>query len=464
MKKTMVSPGRLLVMLLLLAGLAGCQMAEQQSEAPPPDALSHDQIIADLDALQESATGSLAQSGKSLFLLPGGVPLSARDLSTYLNAIKSNLASFVSQCTGGSPYLVVAKKVSWASVVETPLGQVSVTESGLMWVPFTWGRLKYFPIISYQHGTQVYQDCAPSRFNANPLAVLYSRDVTGSFQNYVECLVGALMASAGYVVVMPDYVGFGDCTAFDHPYVHRSLGNSVAGIVGRATGILGSGLVRWNGEVFLTGYSEGGYATMVGAPALQAAGIPVTATIPCDGAYDLSGTMLTQMLTKEVLVPSYLLYTASGYHAVYGDAGFTYAYLLEHDYAALLAAGLFDGTHTNAYIEALGLPSTPVSMLTDTAATDLLNKTSPVYSLLVENNAWVDWVPVPPSPVCFVHCPADDVVPFDNANQAVANLPPGIARIQEVPALPFVDTLLGSKHVAAYPTAMLAAFVIINGS
>lgn len=67
--------------------------------------------------------------------------------------------------------------------------------------------------------------------------------------------------------------------------------------------------------------------------------IPVAAIVPCDGAYDLSGVMLTQMLTgTNVKVPSCLLYTVSGYHTVYGDA-VNYGNLLQPAFANLLTGG-----------------------------------------------------------------------------------------------------------------------------
>jgi hypothetical protein len=125
------------------------------------------------------------------------------------------------------------------------------------------GLVEKAPVIAYQHSTHVYRECAPSHYNANPFAILWAKDLTGALQNYVECIVGGLMASAGYIVAMPDYAGFGASGAM-HPYVHLSLGRSVEGIVALA---LAHGTA--NGNVSPTGYSEGGYATMAGAKALQ---------------------------------------------------------------------------------------------------------------------------------------------------------------------------------------------------
>ena len=454
MRKSAISYGRVIVALLVLAGLAGCVVPNQPVDQPPEEALSYEDLLANLDALEGPAARSLTQPEQTVFTLPNGSMLSRRDLSAYLAGVKNDLAGSIYASTKGKPYLVVPVRLAW--------GSGDARESGLMWVPFTWGRPQSFPVVSYQHGTQVYQDSAPSRFRANPLTVLSSPDLTGALQNYVECVVGALVASAGYIVVMPDYVGFGESTVPDHPYVTLALGDSVTGALGAAQAALRRSPVSASGKVFLTGYSEGGYATMAGARALQLDGVVPAGIVPCDGPYDLSGTMLRQMLYQEVKVPSYLLYAASGLHALYPSLD--YGALLKPPYVALLNGGLFDGTHTNAEIAALGLPSEPVEMLDPDAADLLRIPTGAVYGLLAANDAWQGWVPA--APIVFVHCPLDDVVPYENAEVArgiLVGLGLPVPPIVDVPPVPIIDELAGSVHLAAYPTAMLAAFTIIEG-
>jgi hypothetical protein len=177
MKKLAVSLGRVLFILLVLAGLSVCTMPDQSESSPPEDALSFDQLLASLDELQGSAAQSPSAPGKSLF--------SSADLSAYINAIKRDLAAYIYSCTSGAPYPVVPKSVTF----DADPGTGYVPESGLIWVPFTLNWLKKFPIISYQHGTQVAWECATSRFNSNPLAILSARDLTGALQNYIECVV-----------------------------------------------------------------------------------------------------------------------------------------------------------------------------------------------------------------------------------------------------------------------------------
>ena len=449
MKNRVISRVGIAVVLLLLVGLVGCVMPDQPSSQPPENTYSTGDLLANLDALQGPSARSLSVVGKSVFTLPGGGQLSTQDLASYLSAIKTNFANYASSLTRGSPYLVTAVKLSWGG-----------SNSGLMWVPFTWFHSASFPVISYQHGTQVYRPIAPSRFDVNPLDVFSSPDQMGALQNYVECVVGALMASAGSIVVMPDYQGFGD-SGVTHPYVTATLGDSVTGAVAAAQAALARSVVKPKARLFLTGYSEGGYATMAAARAFGGA---VTATVACDGPYDLSGTMVQQMLstTQAPKVPWYLLYTASGFNAAYGI-----------DLPSLINAtwfpklSLFDGTHTNPQIDtAVPAGTFPSDMLTPGALSDLSAGTGIVFGTLEANDGWVGWTPR--SPVVLVHCPQDDVVPVANRDVAVAQFQEegvGVAALVktiDVQPVTFIESLLGSTHVAAYPTAMLAAFTAIH--
>ena len=213
----------------------------------------------------KSATGVFAMPTET-----SGAPFSAAELAAFIGGIKTELANFAASRSSSKPNLVLPVRLRAAG------------QSGLMWVPLSLGKILSAPIIAYQHGTEVYWKCAPSRYDPNPLSVLASPDVTGAFLNYMECTTAALMASAGYIVVMADYPGFGDSRA-SHPYVTLSLGDSVLTMLGAAMSALSSPFASAhpNGKIFLIGYSEGGFVTMAAAKTLQEHALPVTAAVPC---------------------------------------------------------------------------------------------------------------------------------------------------------------------------------------
>lgn len=133
------------------------------------------------------------------------------------------------------------------------------------------------PVLSYQHGTTFYDAEAPS-----------NHAVPGE--------VAVVLASLGYVVVAPDYVGFGTSRGAAHPYL---LATPTAAAVndmlsaGKTWRALNQ--VADNGQLFLTGYSEGGYATMAAHRELQASGSPHLANLRMAvvgaGPYDVQTTL-----------------------------------------------------------------------------------------------------------------------------------------------------------------------------
>ena len=457
MKKSLLSLGAVTAALLSFSFLFGCSPPVLPMGDPGESAVSAEELLANLDALG-------AVKGKALFSASSipkttGVPFTPDELAAYLDAISGTMKAYIESIVPGGLHLVM------------PVKLYSEGQSGLMWVPVSLDRSFCAPIISFQHGTQVFWECAPSRFNPNPLAVLGSHDVAGAFQNYVECVVGALMASAGYIVVMPDYPGFG-ANRDPHPYVHISLGESARKIFMRARNVLKRlpASARFNGRTYLMGYSEGGFATMAAARVFQKTNIPVTAAVPCAGSYDLSGTMLDEVLAgTPALVPYYIPYTVFGYASVYGDEDpedWGYDDLLNPPLPAYLDQ-LFSGDYSGGEIAAALAPfgSLPLAMITPSLAAKLAAGEGTVYRKLYANTLFHSWTPE--MPLQMIHCPVDDIVPVENAYAAYAawqGLPTVLPPIL-VPPLPLPPELstLGNVHLFAFPTAMMAGFGFIHG-
>ena len=332
---------------------------------------------------------------------------------------------------GGISRDVVSAKIAYTTeYLGEGAAPISWSLSGLVFLPTgPPGEKLSAPIISLQHGTQVNRNNAPSRFDPNPGVFLKDPlrpETDEALLNYLECGIGASLAGMGYIVVMPDYPGFGDNSDI-HPYVHSSLGDCVRDAV-KATIALTSTAqwkdrISWNRRLYLIGYSEGGYATMVGAKSLAAMpgdAIGVTAAVPCDGAYDLSGTMVERILDRKAeLNPHYIPYTFIGYEAIYGDSIFKSLSPFKAAYAAKLAC-LFDGCHWTIQmyktIPRAGLFSQGYvarDILNDAVVEDLGDTSSLLFRTIRENDAFRGWKPS--FTMRLVHCENDDVVPVGNA-------------------------------------------------
>ena len=152
----------------------------------------------------------------------------------------------------------------------------AVRASGLVSVPQKAPGAKS-PVLSYQHGTLF-------------------RDAEAPSNNAVASEVAVVLASLGYIVLAPDYVGFGASKGTPHPYLLAAP--SAAATVDFLTAARtwrGQANVADNGQLFLTGYSEGGYVTMAAHRALQTSGSShlqqLRMVVPGAGPYNVEATM-----------------------------------------------------------------------------------------------------------------------------------------------------------------------------
>ena len=162
------------------------------------------------------------------------------------------------------------------SYTTTDKNGVLVAATGLISVPVKAAGASS-PVLSYQHATTFKNSEAPSQ--------------------KVEAVEPPIvLSSLGYIVVSADYVGFGSTQGMDHPYLTATpSANSVIDLLTAAqTWRLQQG-VKDNGQLFLAGYSEGGYVTMAAQRDIQRAGGALAqqlqATVPGAGPYDVQVTL-----------------------------------------------------------------------------------------------------------------------------------------------------------------------------
>ena len=278
-----------------------------------------------------------------------------------------------------------------------------ITASGLVCLPSakTGGN----PVISYQHGT-IFQDSeAPSSF------------ITSS-----EAVVGVVLAGIGYIAVLPDYIGYGDSTNELHPYVHAATLASATVNMNRATRkFLADPTINraTNGQFFLTGYSEGGYATLATQRLMQqslAAEFPVTASEPGAGPYDMTGTTLSILSSPTLSQPAFAGFFFKAYDSIYNTPS-----QLTHYFSAAYANIVdthFDGSFSRSQVsDALGGAGVPTTTLfNQTFLTSYLGSGETALKAHIAENDIYNWAPVVPTRL--FHSVDDDTVPFANSKTA----------------------------------------------
>ena len=151
------------------------------------------------------------------------------------------------------------------------------TASGALMVPTGVGSTctGKRPILLYAHGTTT------------------DRAFTMTDMSNAETLsLAALFASKGYIVVAPNYAGYDTSTLSYHPYLiaDQQSKDMIDALTAARTALpfASATLTQDGGQLFVTGYSQGGYVAMATHRAMQAAGMNVTASAPMSGPYALA--------------------------------------------------------------------------------------------------------------------------------------------------------------------------------
>ena len=275
-----------------------------------------------------------------------------------------------------------------------------VTASGALFLPL---GVSDHPLLSIQHGTET------KRENVASQGVL----------NSPEGGMGLITASMGYVTCVPDYVGFG-VSELIHPYVHaKSLAISVVDFLRAAKLFCAQSGCRINEELFLTGYSEGGYATLAAHKELEQEHYDefnLTASAPMAGPYDLYGTMQIIFATESYPTIGYLAYIMTAYDYIYGWNRLDE--IFKSPYAELMPS-LFDGTKSMTTVE-LSLPESISELFQDSFMQNMLDGTETEVLAAIRENTLLDWTPI--APIRFYHGDADNTVPYENSTTAVDSL------------------------------------------
>ncbi|MDF7814433.1 alpha/beta fold hydrolase [Hymenobacter sp. YC55] len=267
-----------------------------------------------------------------------------------------------------------------------------VTASGALLVPVTTQAL---PLLSYQHGTisPEGEDRAPSYYSAS--SEVYS--------------AVSLLASTGYIVSAPDYIGYGAAKNLPHPYEHAaSLASTSLDMMRAAKEFCEKQKVALNKKNYLLGYSEGGYATMALHKLIEEkypTEFAVTASAPGAGAYHKTAfaNYILSSDQKLSFLSSYV-WVLDTYNRVY-NINRAPNYYFNQPWATQLQANPFGD-----------VPEKPAELFTSTFRTSILNKTDAPMTAAFQDNDIYDWKPK--APLALFHGTADDYVPYFNSEDA----------------------------------------------
>lgn len=256
-----------------------------------------------------------------------------------------------------------------------------------------------FPLLSLQHGTVTNRDNVAS---VRPLET-------------VEGITGLMMASIGYLTCLPDYHGYGESEQM-HPYVHaRSLSIAVIDML-RATRVwCDQYTITLNDQIFLTGYSEGGYASLAAQKEIEtnyAEEFGLTAVAPMAGPYDMVLTAKSVLQQNNYDWPAYIAFLFTAYDQLY--AWNRLNEIFNPPYASMMTS-LFDGNQSFGQINNQ-LPSAIPDLISQNFITGILDGSETQVLNAFADNSLLDWSPQ--TPIRLFHGDADTAVPYQNALSA----------------------------------------------
>ncbi len=206
-----------------------------------------------------------------------------------------------------------------------------ISASGVICIPVA---SEVFPILSFQNGTNTSHSNAPSIAIVNPYFTLLQS-----------------LAGNGYILLIPDYIGFGSSENIIHPYYQKETNNSAIIDMIYATREM---LDNYNGGAtystteYLMGYSQGGWATLSALREIemnQTVDIIVKAASSGSGAYsliDVTNDIIQKDSFPGPLYLPYYVYSHQQYETLHDPLGTFF----REPYVSLIP-DLFSSNYTN---------------------------------------------------------------------------------------------------------------------
>ncbi len=271
-----------------------------------------------------------------------------------------------------------------------------ITASGLVILPQTDDDVS---MLSFQHGTIAAHSQAPTALPINSSELIYY----------------TALSTIGMIAVIPDFIGFGESSVIPHPYyVEEYTANAVIDLLQAAKELAAKRDISFDGELFLAGYSQGGYATMAAHKFIEERGFPgfrLVASFPAAGGYDIKGVQEYFFDQDEYDQPYYLAYVARSYQTAYNWTQ-PLSQFFQEPYASRIP-DLFNGSKSGSEINAQ-LTTTVANLITADILAEI--DTDPQYAYIVDaftENSLTDWVPE--LPMYLYHGDADTTVPYENS-------------------------------------------------
>ena len=247
-----------------------------------------------------------------------------------------------------------------------------------------------FPLIAYGRGTNAFK----AHTMANP-------------EDPETIRLMAFFAAQGYVVVATDYLSYALSSYPYHPYMHADTEASsiIDSIRATRNAALLLGLTL-NGKVMVTGYSQGGHASMATQRAIEqsdAGEIILVAAAHIAGPYSISGALIDGVKNPILGVQALVPFQITSWQRIYGNVYDKVTDVFNSPYDRYIET-LFPTLLDQAALYNLLPGGTPAqardAMLKSSYLNDLTNNTSNGAVVAAKKQDLLSWNPKAPTILC----------------------------------------------------------------
>ncbi|MTI33611.1 lipase family protein [Xanthovirga aplysinae] len=271
-----------------------------------------------------------------------------------------------------------------------------VTASGLVCLPQ--GINNGVPLLSAHHPSITDHKSAPSNFSSEE----------------ERATLLELFASAGYITFIPDYIGLGESKNLLHPfYDYESQSQAVIDMIKAGWEFLQLKQITSNGKLFLMGYAEGGYTTLVTQKAIEEdpeLNWEITASSAGAGGYNIKNIWDYALSKNQYKGTSYLTLLVHTYNSTKDWNSSLDNYFLA-PYSNQIPS-LFNGQKNIIQIQK-ELPIDPYELFQDNFLKDIQNEEEGNFSPAFEANSIDNWTPK--SKLRLYHCYNDEIMPYHDS-------------------------------------------------
>jgi len=307
----------------------------------------------------------------------------------------------------------------------------AIQASGLVIFPKTSESVS---LISQQHGTIADKNDAPSLYGTASEAYQLS----------------SIVASNGFIIACPDYIGYGASASLDHPYEHReTLAQASLDMLRATKELITQEKAAWSQKVMITGYSEGGFATMALQKKMEEQypnEFNLVASSCGAGAYNKTAFMnyiINQKTHGIAQYNSLYIWVTMAYNSIYG-LNRPASYYFNAPYAAEVASKGPQAT----------IPVSINLAYADSFRNGINNGTDTQYITGVKDNDIFDWKPKTSTQL--YHGTADQHVFYFNSETAAAAMKAkGATDVTLI-------TVQGTDHFSTLPNYLLGTLTFFT--